>query len=141
MRAITLQEVANEMRDAAASNPLNLTEMAKSIVSQQFPDHLARHATINGVTYRIQFSCDIMPGGDRILGHLSFLREDNKTPTEEEREAFRKTFFGDNSTIAKNSNLILAGLASLQKDEIILMPSVHSHVVQMGKIVDARSYS
>ena len=133
---LEIEAVAKEMQDTAKAFPMDLQTMAKGIVSQQFPSQLSRYVTANGNRWRVQFSHDLMPGGNRTLAHLSFLREDSAVPTDEERLRFQRAFFGENAKICKNSNMILLGLAQLGENEIILIPSTRGpQVVQMGKII------
>jgi len=133
---LEIEAVAKEMQDTAAAFPMDLQTMAKSIASSQFPDQLSRYVMVNGHRWRVQFSHDVMPGGNRTLAHLSFLREDGTVPDDDARLRFQRAFFGENAKICKNSNMILLGLAQLGENEIILIPSTRGpQVVQMGKII------
>jgi hypothetical protein len=124
------------MKDAAQAMPMDLTAMAKGIVSQQFPSHLSRFVIMNGKRWRVQFSHDLMPGGGRTLAHLSFLNEEGSVPDDESRQRFIRAFFGENAKICPDSNMVLLGKAKLEQNEIILIPSTRGpQVVQMGKML------
>jgi len=132
---LEIEAVAEEMKAVAAANPMDMQAMTKGIASLQFPAEMSRHVMMNGHKWRVQFSHDQMPTG-KTLAHLSFLREDNAVPGDEDRARFRRAFFGEDSKITKNSNMILLGMAQLAPNEIILIPSTRGpYVVQMGKLI------
>ena len=133
------QETADEMIAAAVANPLDLHKMAKMLSElKEFPKDLTRILSLNGIRYDVRYTHDYMPSDrNKMMCHLSFLREDNVTPTDEERAHFQRAFFGRESKISPNSNMILVGFGELKDDEVLLIQGLNSSRVQMGKIINA----
>lgn len=133
---LEIEAVAKEMQEQAKAAPMDLQAMKEGIANLEFPHVLSRLVMVNGKKWRVQFSHDITPNGGRTLAHLSFLNDEGTTPTDQDRLRFQHAFFGENTKVCPNSNMILLGLAKLGENEIILIPSTRGpQVVQMGKMI------
>jgi len=112
---MNINTLAEQMKERAANSPVNLAQMMKNIADLKFPVDLKQIVEVDGYgMMHVQFSHDLLSEG-KYIEHLSFSREDMSPPTEEMSQTFRMAFFGN--------------------DPILPLPSMHQHVVQMGKLV------
>jgi hypothetical protein len=113
---IQLCKIADEMKASAEANPCTFQDMIKGISEKKINPDLVRHVFLSDAEYRIQFSIDVLGhGGDKRIQHLSFARTDRILPDKTVQEQFQTVFFGN--------------------DEVVQLPSFHSHVVQMAKLI------